>query len=63
MIMDGANNQIMQGGAEIIRLFQFIREEAQAFRDDCIQDYVRIRNGGGGTQGTELKLVARKGKG
>ena len=63
MIVDGPDDQVMQGGTEIIRILQLICELAQAFGHNSVQDYVGIGNGIRGAQGAKLKFIAGEGEG
>ena len=60
-IADGSN-QIVNGKIEIICLFKDIGSFTESFCNDCVQSNVCGSNGIGGTNHTELELVAGEGE-
>ena len=62
VILDGLPNHLMQRRFKISRTFQAIRVNPEGFSHGAVQHDVRTGNAVGGTEHTELKLVAGKGK-
>ena len=67
VLPDVPDNQVMKDVPETVLIrpcrLQLIGKLAQALRDDGIQNHIGRGNGSGGAEGTELELVAGKGKG
>ena len=63
MGLDGALDQLMQGGVEVLRALQFIRVELQRLGHRGVEHDVGTGDAVGGPQHTELKFIAGKGEG
>ena len=63
MLLDGTLDSLMQGGIEVLCLFQFVRIAFQGLCHRSIEHDIGAGNGIGGAHHAELKLVAGEGRG
>ena len=60
---EGVVQQLLEGGLEVICLFQNVGELAQLLGHDGVQHHIGAGDGLRGAQHTELELIAGKGQG